>query len=88
MIYVTRTSPTVCSDKMSCLILGVVFFASRYNHVHYHWQHPICTALRVSPLDLHWIVQARDEETVGRMTGPVPQPLVAPPPTAEGGMMG
>jgi len=36
-LYVTRMSPTVCSDKMSCLSSGapgpggVVFFASRYN---------------------------------------------------------
>jgi len=72
---------------MKCLGLSlglgeVVFFTSRYNHVHY--QHPICAALQVSPLDIHWIVHARHKESVGTLTGPVPQSLVAPPPELEG----
>ena len=76
---------------MSCPSMGlggVVFFASRYNYVHH--QHPSCAALRVRPLDLHWIVHAPNEETV--VVGPAhtrtPASASGRPPTAEGGVVG
>jgi hypothetical protein len=57
---------TLCC--LSLCLGGVVFFASRYNHVHY--QHPICAALRVSPLDLHWIVRKPWAHDQARTTTP------------------